>query len=488
MQKIIEIKNAVPIHKDFRIAQPMNFCICHGERITLWGNNGSGKTKLVNMLTNNFPLCEGQAEYHFDTTKEEIYNNIKSVIFQDVSGGASPDYYQQRYNRGDLAESYATVCTLFDKFATFNEQGNKTFSPEQKNLIQRLGLEKIWNEPLIFLSSGELRKVQIGKHLMHMPKVLIIDNPYIGLDKAARFMLNEIFAGLPEEIALIFVVCRQEDIPICTTHLIHIEGGKIGEKKKTNDIQTSHPKKAQTTLTNHEEDLLTQLAENESPIEAKTIIRFHDINVRYNQRNILSHIDWEVKQGEHWLLSGGNGSGKSTLLSLVMADNPMAYACDIQLFGKQRGKGESIWDIKRNIGYVSPELHRSYRHDLPAIDIVASGIFDTVGLYRKATEKDKQKCRQWMKLFRCENLAERSYMSLSSGEQRLILLVRAFVKSPALLVLDEPFHGLDAANRQYAGEIINRYAQMKGKTLIMVTHYREELPPCILCEKTLTKS
>ncbi len=488
MQKIIEIKDAVPAHKNFRMARPMNFCISRGERVAILGNNGSGKTKLVNMLTNNFPLFEGQATYHFDTTKEEIYNNIKSVTFQDVSGGASPDYYQQRYNRGDLAEDYTTVRTLFEKFATRDERGDKVFNTGQQNLIRRLGLEKIWEAPLIFLSSGELRKVQIGKHLMRIPKVLIIDNPYIGLDKPARSMLDEILAELPEEIALIFVVCRKEDIPACTTHLIYIRDGETGEKKEIENFWSGYAEEVSPNLTSDEGNLLIQLTKNNKPVEADTIIKFNDICIRYNGRNILSHIDWEVKKGEHWALSGGNGCGKSTLLSLVMADNPMAYACNIQLFGKQRGKGESIWDIKRNIGYVSPELHRSYSHDLPAIDIVASGIFDTVGLYRKATGEEKQKCREWMRLFRCEELAERSYLSLSSGEQRLLLLVRAFVKSPALLVLDEPFHGLDTANRRHASEIINRYAQTEGKTLLMVTHYKEELPACIQFEKTLTKS
>ncbi len=301
-------------------------------------------------------------------------------------------------------------------------------------------------------------------------------------------MMDNIFNELTEEIALVFVVCREEDIPPCTTHIINVADEIVGKKEKAEDFKADDFPQTFSELTSQEEKMLTELSENESSSIAETIIEFNDINIRYNGRSILSHIDWVVRNGEHWALSGGNGCGKSTLLSLVMADNPMAYACDIRLFGNKRGGGESIWDIKRNIGYVSPELHRTYKHDLPAIDIVASGIFDTIGLYRKATEEDKQKCLRWMRLFRCEKLASRSYISLSSGEQRLILLARAFVKSPALLVLDEPFHGLDTANRKHAGSIIDRNAKAKNKTLIMVTHYMEDLPPCVLYEKTLTKN
>ena len=142
-------------------------------------------------------------------------------------------------------------------------------------------------------------------------------------------------------------------------------------------------------------------------------------------------------------MSGDNGSGKSTLLSLVCADNPQAYACDISLFGHKRGSGESIWDIKRHIGYVSPEMHRSYKQNIPAIQIVASGLKDTIGLYVRPNEAEREQCRKWLEVFGIGHLADRKFMEMSSGEQRLVLVARAFVKEPDLLILDEPLHGLD---------------------------------------------
>ena len=209
------------------------------------------------------------------------------------------------------------------------------------------------------------------------------------------------------------------------------------------------------------------------------LVILHDITIRYGSRTILDRLSWTICEGEHWALQGRNGSGKSTLLSLICADNPQSYACDITLFGKRRGSGESIWEIKRRIGYVSPELHRSYQRNLPALSIVASGLKDTVGLYVRATEEEKQLCLQWMQRFGIESLAQRSFMQLSSGEQRLILVCRAFVKSPDLLILDEPMHGLDMPRQQLVKDIINDYCSDPHKTLIMVTHYDEELPSCI---------
>ena len=213
--------------------------------------------------------------------------------------------------------------------------------------------------------------------------------------------------------------------------------------------------------------------------EENEILNFQHVSIRYGKRTILKDLSWIVHQGEHWALSGENGSGKSTLLSLVCADNPQGYACDIRLFGRKRGSGESIWEIKKRIGYVSPEMHRAYLKDLPAIDIVASGLNDSIGLYCRPKPEQRVICQTWMDIFGIKNIADRTFLKLSSGEQRLCLLARAFVKDPELLILDEPLHGLDMKNRTLVKEVIETFCQRPEKTLIMVTHYQEELPPCI---------
>ena len=212
------------------------------------------------------------------------------------------------------------------------------------------------------------------------------------------------------------------------------------------------------------------------------------MSIRYGNRTILKDLDWSVRCGERWALSGDNGSGKSTLLSLVCADNPQSYACDISLFGRKRGSGESIWEIKRHIGYVSPEMHRAYLKNLPAVDIVASGLHDSIGLYKKRSDADRAMCEWWMDIFGILALKDRSFLQLSSGEQRLVLLARAFVKDPELLILDEPLHGLDLFNRRMVKDIIEAFCQRQGKTLIMVTHYQEELPACITHRLYLTRN
>ena len=204
-----------------------------------------------------------------------------------------------------------------------------------------------------------------------------------------------------------------------------------------------------------------------------------NVSIAYGDRTILKDLNWIVNNGDKWSLSGENGAGKSTLLSLICADNPQSYACDISLFGRKRGSGESIWDIKKNIGYVSPEMHRAYKENRPSIDIVASGLHDSIGLYKKPQAGQMAICEFWMNIFGILHLRDKLFQQISSGEQRLVLLARAFVKDPQLLILDEPLHGLDTLNRHLVKNIIETFSSRNNKTLIMVTHYKKELPESI---------
>ena len=233
---------------------------------------------------------------------------------------------------------------------------------------------------------------------------------------------------------------------------------------------------------------ILQLPYHDNDYDCQRVIDMKKVTIKYGTRTILNNIDWTVMNGERWALTGQNGSGKSTLLSLVCADNPQSYACDITLFDRPRGSGESIWDIKKHIGYVSPEMHRSYKHNLPAIRIVASGLMDSIGLYAVPNGDDYARCCWWLDIFGIGQLADRPFLQLSSGEQRLVLLARAFVKDPQLLILDEPLHGLDLYNRRLVKDVIETFCQRRNKTMIMVTHYETELPDVITHQKVLARN
>jgi molybdate transport system ATP-binding protein len=194
---------------------------------------------------------------------------------------------------------------------------------------------------------------------------------------------------------------------------------------------------------------------------------------------ILDGINWEIEKGACWGLSGHNGAGKSTLLSLITADNPQAYANDIYLFDRKRGSGESIWEIKHKIGYLSPELQLYFDPAATAFTAVASGLFDTIGLFRRLSADQEQYVNEWLQFLDCAAYGNRLLSSLPAGLQRMILLGRSLIKTPPLLILDEPCQGLDGAQTALTLHIIDRYCNDFGASLIFVSHYQDEFPACI---------
>ena len=482
---IIEIKNGVTRHPDYRMAEPVNLCIEDGEQIAIVGDNAAGKSRLVDIITQRYPLLLNEVHFDFSpSTHKLVSENIKYITFRDSYGEQDGTYYyQQRWNQHDIDESTPTAGQLLEQ--TFEAQhGDVEF---RDHLYEMFNLAPLLDKYIITLSSGELRKFQLTKTLLAGPRVLIMDNPFIGLDAGTRDQLSELLERLIREtnLLVILVLSKTDTLPSFITHVLPVEGIVLGEKMTAKAYLEQQSTKPEATLDEEKRQWILELPQKDMSLESfypqkgGEILQFDKVSIRYGERTILRELDWQVNEGERWALSGQNGSGKSTLLSLVCADNPQSYACDIRLFGHKRGTGESIWQIKKHIGYVSPEMHRAYLKDLPAIDIVASGLSDSVGLYTRPRPEQREICLQWMRIFGIEDLAQRTFLKLSSGEQRLCLLARAFVKDPELLILDEPLHGLDNRNRSLVKEIINTFCERRNKTLVMVTHYEEELPPCI---------
>lgn len=473
MQNIISIENGVTRHPLYRMKEPINLQIAAGEHVAIVGRNGSGKSLLVDTIIGRYPLLMNEVKYDFSPSESKmVCDNIKYITFRDSYGDADGTYYyQQRWNAHDHDDTPIVRGLL-------PECKNEEL---RKSLYDLFGIEAMLDKHIILLSSGELRKFQLTKTLLSNPRVLIMDNPFIGLDAKTRDLLHRLLARLTEvtDLQVILVLSKTDDIPTFITHVIPVEDRHCGKKITLQEYLATRPADPVHVLSDEKRQRILDLPYADNLYHAEHIVDLNKVSIRYGERTILKDLDWSVLNGEKWALSGENGAGKSTLLSLVCADNPQSYACDISLFGRKRGSGESIWEIKKHIGYVSPEMHRAYLKNLPTIDIVASGLYDSIGLYRKTREEDVAVCEWWMDIFGIRDLKDRNFLQLSSGEQRLVLLARAFVKDPELLILDEPLHGLDMINRRLVKDIIEAFCHRKDKTMIMVTHYQEELPDTI---------
>jgi molybdate transport system ATP-binding protein len=395
-------------------------------------------------------------------------DKVRYIAFTD-SYGVNVDgqyYLQLRWNQHDIDHETPTVGELLQRAYLLTGEDTAERRELQQHLYSLFHMDEFLDKYIITLSSGELRKFQLTKTLFSNPQLLIMDNPFIGLDAETRDQLRDLLKQLAEErdMEIMLVMSKTDDIPDYVTDIKYF----------------SEPEEIPAhVLPKEKREAILSLPYTDNDYDCQHVIDMKKVTIRYGERTILKDLDWTVKNGERWALSGQNGSGKSTLLSLVCADNPQSYACDITLFDRPRGSGESIWDIKKHIGYVSPEMHRSYKRNLPAIRIVASGLMDSIGLYAVPNAQDYDKCRWWLDMFGIGHLADKPFLQLSSGEQRLVLLARAFVKDPQLLILDEPLHGLDLWNRRLTKDIIETFCQRRGKTMIMVTHYQEELPNVI---------
>ncbi len=483
MQNVITIENGVTRHPLYRLKEPINLQIGKGEHVAIVGGNGAGKSLLVDTMTGRYPLLMNEVKYDFLPSHSNLVSdNIKYITFRDSYGDAGGNYYyQQRWNSQDL-----------DETPVVRELLPECKNPELRDALYNLfGIEAMLDKHIILLSSGELRKFQLTKTLMSDPRVLIMDNPFIGLDAKTRQLLHELLKKLTEmtDLQVILILSKTDDIPAFITHVIPVADRICGAKLTKEEYLASRPEAPTHVLSDEKRQRIIALPYSDNLYHTEHIVDLNKVSIRYGERTILKELDWTVKCGEKWALSGENGAGKSTLLSLVCADNPQSYACDISLFGRKRGSGESIWEIKKHIGYVSPEMHRAYLKNLPAIDIVASGLHDSIGLYKKPRPEDRDTCLWWMDILDIADLADRNFLQLSSGEQRMVLLARAFVKDPELLILDEPLHGLDMVNRRLVKDVIEAFCQRKDKTMIMVTHYQEELPNCIITNSIyLTKN
>lgn len=456
-----------------RLAQPISAEIAADEHIAVVGANGAGKSLFVDTLLGKHPLKEGVLCYDFSPSQTHtVYDNVKYIAFRDTYGAADANYYyQQRWNAHDQDDTPQVQDML----------GEVKDEKLKQELFELFRIEPMLEKKIILLSSGELRKFQLTKTLLTAPRVLIMDNPFIGLDAATRQLLFSLLERLTKmsSVQIILVLSMMDDIPSFITHVIPVDKMIVHPKMERESYLTAFRSSDSVSLMDELQQRIIDLPYAGNNYDSDEVVKLNKVSIQYGDRIILNELDWIVRCGEKWALSGENGAGKSTLLSLVCADNPQSYACEISLFGRKRGTGESIWEIKKHIGYVSPEMHRAYLKNLPAIEIVASGLHDSIGLYKRPQESQMATCEWWMNVFGIAVLKDKPFLQLSSGEQRLALLARAFVKDPELLILDEPLHGLDTYNRRRVKKIIEAFCHRRDKTLVMVTHYESELPDTI---------
>ena len=471
-KSIVQISNFNLKYGNKTVLTDLEWTIQPGENWLLTGASGSGKTALLKAIAGIEKSTE-EIVVSFDQQSgaRPVCQYIAQWYqFKNVEGVAN-FYYQQRYN----AQQVQDTLTVNAELAHYAKENNLNLAKAEP-VLEALGFASLKNAQLIELSSGEHKKLQLVKALWLKPQLLLLDKPYTGLDIQSRQNLNNLLDEVTNDGVQIILISNEPEIPACINRYGEIIGGTLEE----------HFTFCTRNKVVIEERPIPTFLQEAPPSSNEVLIKMVDVNIRYGEKQVLKNVSWEIKAGEKWLLQGHNGSGKSTLLSLVNGDHPQAYANELYLFGNKRGSGESIWDIKQHIGLISPELHWYFDFNATVWQSIASGFFDSIGLYKEIGWHKRTQVDELIEYFGLTANKNDLLSHLPLGKQRLVLLARTVIKNPELLVLDEPCQGLDAHQTLQFNTLIDGLCTT-NRTLIYVSHSDDQLPKNLTHQLLLSK-
>jgi len=373
-------------------------------------------------------------------------------------------------------------------FHSFNHQNGAFFSPmslaqliEEESRRDYILVTNDLKRPLGSLSSGEQKKALLAHILAQNPDYIILDNPYDNLDTHSQQSLKEMLTQVATHTTLLQIIYRKAELlPFIQ------EAVRLDNNNSVTRIDSIAEYMHQLAI-NHPPIIANKIPKplHDYPLTNKQLVSFTDVTVEYENRPILKNIHWTINAGEFWQLIGPNGSGKTTLLTMITGDNVKGYGKDLVLFGKRKGSGETVWEIKEKIGYVTPAMTSlfSTRHTLE--DMVISGFFDSIGLYVIPSELERRLANEWLSVMELSHLKDKVFCELSLSVQRKALIARAMVKHPPVLILDEPAFGLDDYHTAIVTGLINKIAAESNTAIIYVSHRAEKsLSPQFIFELT----
>lgn len=454
----MKLKNIEARLQDGRILRVDEWATENGQYWAIAGTNGSGKTALSCLVGGELPIVSGSAE--------GLPDNLGYVSLEA----------QRAQIEFELKEEDSDLTDCFTHGTPVRDFLGKDLG-EYAYLIEALRLTHLLDKGFRSLSTGESRKVLWVRQLVEGHEWLVLDEPFEGLDTGSREVIVELLDALVARgQKILWVANRLDEIPDWVTHLAFVHDARLvaqGERETVLSIPEI------SVLVHFDQDLpdLPPRPSGDAGLDAnEPLVTLTNGFVQYQGRMLFEGLNWQINPGEHWAIQGPNGCGKTSLLQMITGDNPLCYRNDLRVFGMKRGSGESIWDIKKHIGLVSASLQWEYRATTNVLSALISGLYDSIGLYQSVGDDDRQLGLAWLAILGLKDKANKSLQHLSYGEQRLVLIGRALIKQPPLLILDEPCQGLDDISRQMVLAFISRLADQKHMTMLYVTHHPTEIP------------
>ncbi|MEH6591085.1 MAG: ATP-binding cassette domain-containing protein [Halioglobus sp.] len=467
---LLELCDTSLVYRAKPALQGINWQLFPGQQWACLGPNGSGKTSLAKVICRQ-EVHAGGAITRSDALTEQ---GIAYVCFEQQKALCDRDKKMDDSEfRADASDPGTRVADII--------LGSHAADSRFEAWVDRLGIRHILNRGLRFISTGEMRKTLLIKAILSNPALLILDNPLDGLDIASQIELENVIHELLKSELPVLLLCRQlEDVPEQITHVMALDHGHIvacGLREETLNSQTVQSLMNPPLMSF--ESLPAPAPRSYSLPQVGPLLTLQQVNVSYGDLQVLNNVCWQFDRGQHCCVSGPNGSGKTTLLTLITGDNHKAYGQDITLFGIRRGSGESVWDIKQKYGQLDTQLHLNYVRGMKVVEVVVSGFFDTIGLYDEWGDTQREVAEQWLAALGLEVYAKQGFDEMSFGLQRMVLLARAMVKSPIILLLDEPTLGLDGYHRKLILTAIDHIAENSDTQIIFVSHCAGDVPACI---------
>lgn len=343
-------------------------------------------------------------------------------------------------------------------------------------LIEELDLAHLQQSGFRVLSTGETRRVMLARALATQPDLILLDNPFTGLDVNHRASLAAYLRALSQSVQILMTFSRESDMPEWIDRVALFNAGILDttmDKPSWDQHPVIEQIKAQSKKQSEEMMNLIRQHQHSTHFD-NPIFELKNGHVEYTEKTIFTGLNWRIDKGQHWQVKGPNGCGKSTLLGMIFGDHPQCYSNNIHIFGNKRGTGETIWEIKQHIGMVSSALHLQYRVNCSALEVILSGFYDSIGLYHQPTQKEISIAKQWLEILHMSQYQKTAFRQLEYGQQRLLLIARAIVKQPTLLILDEPYQGLDFLGRRLVKNTLELIARENLSQLLYVSHYQED--------------
>ena len=461
----IKLQNlTVQFEKHFQL-QDISWDIGPNQHWAVFGGNGSGKSALGAVLMREGEVVSGELD--------GLPERIAIVSFEAQAALIEAERKKDDADILDVISEGTPVREMLDE--------NCENVALQQELIKAFNLAPLLDQGFRKLSSGESRKLMLIRALSRNLDLLILDEPFEGLDAASCEYLQQLLVRLAPSTQIIFILNQFDEIQPFITHLAYMEEGRLTHQIARSDdealtglSQLLHLKTTDLKIPDADIDHRAPALQPDKPL-----VRIRNGHIAYGDTVIFKDLDWMIEPGQHWQVTGPNGSGKTCLLNLITGDHPQCYINDIYVFGMQRGNGESIWDIKQYLGYVSSALQWEYNVSVSIKNAIVSGFYDSIGIYQKYSDQQSEIADQWLSLLDMQDRANQPFSQLSFGDQRLILIARAMVKHPPLLILDEPCLGLDELNRQLVLALIEKICLASETTVLYVNHRSKDRIPGI---------